>query len=125
MAQPAPEPIRRRSIPVVGAEFFAKNLRDALGASGEQGHEVHRHGVLIFEDENAYDRYAVRVELDGRPIGYLPRPNAIALRDLAQRQTPPGTNMARAIRALLHIRALDGKLDGASSDMMGIQVELD
>ncbi len=53
--------------------------------------------TLVLEDNNRYDKNAVRVEIDGRTIGYLSRATAPLFREqLAQQGHPHATCSCRA-----------------------------
>ena len=39
------------------------------------------HAVLVLEDDNRHDANAVRVDIDGRKVGYLSRAGALAFRE--------------------------------------------
>lgn len=58
---------------VVGEASYQENLRTIVGNTKD---EVHIHGLnaqLTHEPDNAYDRNAVKVEINGLLVGYLPR----------------------------------------------------
>ncbi len=81
---------------------------------------VHKHGkvnldaVLILEDENPYDHNAVRVEMDGKIIGYLSREVAPIYREqLRLAGWPQAKGMCRA------------KIFGGTSDRPSFGVWLD
>jgi hypothetical protein len=61
---------------VVGESHYQDALMRVSGAppSGDHGFECF--AELIPEPENAHDKFAVRVEVQGEPVGYLPRGSA-------------------------------------------------
>jgi len=60
----------RESVNVAGESHYQDALR-AIAGEGEVRHDTEAH--LIPEPENEYDPNAVRVEIDGSKVGYLPR----------------------------------------------------
>lgn len=63
-------------VKVVGESFYQAAIIEATGApaTGECRYEVL--ACLVPEPTNPHDRWAVRVEIDGRHVGYLPRGSA-------------------------------------------------
>ena len=60
-------------VPVVGESHFQDALQLAYRKNGGSGHDIKVSAALVPEDDNAYDPNAVRVEIDSRGVGYLPR----------------------------------------------------
>lgn len=58
---------------VVGERSYQDNLRAICGPRTEDGYDLSKVAVLILEDDNPYDSHAVRVAIDDRTVGYLPR----------------------------------------------------
>ena len=79
------------SVNVAGESHYQDALR-AIAGAGEVRHETEAR--LIREPENEYDPNAIRVEIDGRKVGYLPRDLAPAwgprLDELASRRRVGG-----------------------------------
>ena len=79
------------SVNVAGESHYQEALRSIAG-TGDVRHEAEAH--LIPEPENEYDPNAVRVEIDGLKVGYLPRDLAPAwgprLAELASRRRVGG-----------------------------------
>ena len=79
------------SVNVAGESHYQEALRAIVGA-GEVRFETEAH--LVPEPENEYDPNAVRVEIDGHKVGYLPRDLAPAwgprLAELATRRRVGG-----------------------------------
>jgi hypothetical protein len=72
---------------IVGEGSYQPALRAIAGRKTEEGVEHHCTAVLILEDSNPYDDKAVRVDIDGRTVGYLSRKHARQYR----KQVPVGT----------------------------------
>jgi hypothetical protein len=66
---------------VVGESHYQAALEAICGGRTEDGaDDKPRIAYLILEDGNPYDPEAVRVEIDGRHVGHLSRPDARAFR---------------------------------------------
>jgi len=83
------------SVNVAGESHYQEALR-AIAGPGEVRMDTEAH--LIPEPENDYDPNAVRVEIDGHKVGYLPRDLAPAwgprLAELADRRRVGGCEAA-------------------------------
>ncbi len=64
---------------VVGESHYQPALRAVVGTRDVQGFEkaMTTTAALIAEPDNKYDRNAVRVDIDGRPVGHLAREDAV------------------------------------------------
>jgi len=61
-------------VDIVGESFYHNNLLYlALGKKGPDGVEIDCEAHLIPDPDNPYDANAVRVEIDGKKVGHLPR----------------------------------------------------
>ncbi|MFZ2736649.1 MAG: HIRAN domain-containing protein [Burkholderiaceae bacterium] len=60
-------------IDVVGESFYQGNLEALCGGKTKDGVEKQFVADLIPEDDNEHDKNAVRVDINGRTVGYLPR----------------------------------------------------
>lgn len=61
----------RFAIDVVGESNYQDNLEAICGPKTRHGVDKNFHARLIPEDDNPYDNLAVRVEIDGKTVGYL------------------------------------------------------
>lgn len=61
---------------VVGESRYQHALEAIVGGRGERGAQHKCHAVLRPEPDNPHDPNAVRVEVDGALVGYLPRDTA-------------------------------------------------
>lgn len=61
---------------VVGESHYQADLEAIAGGKSEEAVELEKWAHLIPEPENAYDRNAVAVYIEGRKVGYLPRVDA-------------------------------------------------
>lgn len=96
-AEKAPEP-RLRPVPlkggfhveVVGESNYQDALEQACGGRTSDSAEYDCTAVLRAEPANPYDPDAIRVEIDGRLVGYLNRHAAKAFRPVAERLAAQG-----------------------------------
>lgn len=66
---------------IVGESFYQDNLEAICGPRNERGENREAVASLILEDENKFDRNnAVRVEIEGKQVGYLSKKVARAYR---------------------------------------------
>ena len=61
---------------VVGESKYQSNLLKLAGRKTPEGVEKFATAALVFENENPYDREAVRVDIQGLTVGYLPKESA-------------------------------------------------
>lgn len=66
-------------LPVVGESHYRDNLRKIAGPGGTTGVNVNVTARLIAEPKNPHDPNAVRVDVNGRTVGYLGRDDAAEL----------------------------------------------
>lgn len=71
-----PPPTGDFAVPVVGESHYQRDIERICGGRTEAGVEHPCEAFLIPEHDNRYDRHAVRVEVEGRKVGYLARPDA-------------------------------------------------
>lgn len=64
------------ALPVGGESHYQRELEAICGPRSEYGEYRILRAQLILDDDNRYDGDAVRVEIDGRPVGYLSREHA-------------------------------------------------
>jgi hypothetical protein len=74
------------AIPVVGESHYQDTIEEVCGGRTPEGADRECEAELIPEDDNRYDANAVRVEIDGRTVGYLARPDAVDYRRLHRRR---------------------------------------
>lgn len=67
----------RFDLEVVGESHYQPALR-AIAGRGEVRHQCTAH--LVMDDDNPYDAKAVRVDIEGKPVGHLSRDDARAYR---------------------------------------------
>lgn len=61
---------------IVGESNYQDALKSMAGNHGDRSPNKESKAVLIPEDDNRYDRNAIRVAIDGRTVGYLSRDDA-------------------------------------------------
>lgn len=77
--KPAPPRVvsgRTFSVDVVGESHYQGNLEVICGGRTEDGADKNVEATLILEDENPFDPNAVRVDIEGKTVGYLSRETA-------------------------------------------------
>lgn len=65
---------------VVGEAKYQRNLLQLAGGKTPDGVEKFATAELVLEDDNPYDSSAVRVDIQGLTVGYLPKESARAWR---------------------------------------------
>jgi len=98
------------SVNVAGESHYQEALR-AVAGDGEVRQRTEAH--LIPEPENEYDPNAVRVEIDGRKVGYLPR-------DLAPAWGPRLAELAGRRR----VGACEATIVGPADGTLGVFLRL-
>lgn len=63
---------------VAGESHCQEALRELTGAGPDEEVRQDAEAVLVPEPDNPHDPNAVRVEIDGHLVGYLPRAEAVA-----------------------------------------------
>lgn len=66
---------------IVGEASFQDNLLAICGRKTKNGHNKKTIAYLILEDTNPVDKNAVRIDAEGKTVGYLSRAVAIKYRD--------------------------------------------
>ena len=64
----------------VGESHYQAALEAISGPRSGEGVDVEVEACVLLENTNPYDPQAVRVDVDGRTVGYLSRPDARAYR---------------------------------------------
>lgn len=68
------------AIPIVGESYYQENLAAICGPRKAKGEKRTVEARLIFEDNNPKDKNAIRVEIEGKHVGYLSRELAVQYR---------------------------------------------
>lgn len=68
------------SAEVVGESHYQDALERIVGGRTKDGAEHYCVAHLVLEEKNPHDANAVRVEIDGMQVGYLPRRYAVSYR---------------------------------------------
>jgi hypothetical protein len=76
---------------VVGESQYQAILEQICGGRTELSVQFACRAQLVREDTNPYDRNAIRVVVDGKTVGYLQKPDAVAYRQFLNRR---GTSSA-------------------------------
>jgi hypothetical protein len=56
---------------IVGESNYTKNLKNLCGGYSKDGSHINEKAVLHYENNNAYDKQAIRVDINGKTVGYL------------------------------------------------------
>lgn len=68
---------------VTGESFYQDNLESICGERNERGENKEVIASLILEDDNKFDKgNAVRIEIEGKQVGYLSKKVARAYREI-------------------------------------------
>ena len=74
---------------VVGESNYQHMLEHICGGRSEDGVNKEVQATLILEDDNPHDNKAVRVDVTGYTVGYLPRADARSYRNKLKRAGHP------------------------------------
>jgi len=75
---------------VVGTSRHQDYLSKLCGGLTEEGHQLQVEAILVHENDNPYDANAVRIEIQRKPVGYLPRELAAMFRKQLAADGYPG-----------------------------------
>jgi hypothetical protein len=67
-------------IEVVGESHYQPALTSICGGRSEKSVKKHVQATLVLEDENPHDSQAVRIDVNDKTVGYLPRHSACEYR---------------------------------------------
>ncbi|QHO76287.1 hypothetical protein ACH79_30470 [Bradyrhizobium sp. CCBAU 051011] len=101
-------------VPVVGESRYQDVLQMLYRKNGGSGHDIKVSAALVPENDNAADPNAVRVEIESRGVGYLPREMALEYR--AALGESSGQCSAKIVGGF--------ELDGGSSAHFGVKLNL-
>lgn len=104
---------------VVGESHYQPALDKICGGRCEDGVNQHASATLVLEDDNRYDKNAVRVEISNTTVGYLAREDARLYR---KRLRDKGNKAPRTCRAVIR-----GGWDRGGDDQgyFGVRLDLD
>lgn len=71
-------------VDVAGESFYEESFAALCGERTIEGIRIEVRAQLILEDENPHDKRAVRVTIQGHPVGHLSRDDARAFRRLVR-----------------------------------------
>lgn len=97
---------------IVGEQSYQANLRKIAGPKQERSKYVEVMARVVSEPFNAYDKNAVKIEINGLIVGYLSRDDAKLLAGKVINQTVP---------ALINGGWLDDNSEGSYGVKLGIQ----
>jgi hypothetical protein len=67
-------------IEVVGESHYQPAPKSICGRRTRDGAQKYVQATLLLEDQNAHDSQAVRIDVEGKTVGYLPRDTARSYR---------------------------------------------
>lgn len=65
---------------VAGESFYPDAFAALVGSRREEGVQIEARARLTLQDDNAHDKHAVMVSIDGHQVGHLSREHARAFR---------------------------------------------
>jgi len=68
------------AVNVAGESFYPESFTALCGPRMEDGVNIETRAQLDLQDDNPHDKHAVRVSIQGHPVGYLSREHARAFR---------------------------------------------
>lgn len=75
---------------IVGEAQYQDNLAQIAGGKTEDGHEFECRAVLCLEPSNPYDSNAIRVDINGLTVGYIPRDYAPGMSSIIRSRAGSG-----------------------------------
>src|SRR5262245_21483756 len=80
------------ALPVVGESHYQEAIEAICGPRSDEGEDRRVDARLVLENDNPYDSMAVRVDIQGRTVGYLSREHARQYRKQLERAGHPSTD---------------------------------
>ncbi|WP_447502044.1 hypothetical protein [Acinetobacter pittii] len=99
-------------VDIVGEQSYQANLRKIAGPKQERSKYVEVMARVVSEPFNAYDKNAVKIEINGLTVGYLSRDDAKLL---------AGKVINKTVPALINGGWLDNDSEGSYGVKLGIQ----
>ncbi|WP_290015472.1 hypothetical protein [Acinetobacter pittii] len=99
-------------VDIVGEQSYQANLRKIAGPKQEKSKYVEVMARVVSEPFNAYDKNAVKIEINGLTVGYLSRDDAKLL---------VGKVINKNVPALINGGWLDNDSEGSYGVKLGIQ----
>jgi hypothetical protein len=82
------------NLKVVGTSNYQSALEKICGGKTDEAQELEVRAILIHEEDNPHDKKAIRVDIDGRTVGYLSRNDAREYRKQLSDLGQPGITAA-------------------------------
>ncbi|PPC04345.1 hypothetical protein SOI76_12015 [Acinetobacter pittii] len=99
-------------VDIVGEQSYQANLRKIAGPKQEKSKYVEVMARVVSEPFNAYDKNAVKIEINGLTVGYLSRDDAKLL---------AGKVINKTVPALINGGWLNSDSEGSYGVKLGIQ----
>lgn len=74
---------------IVGESNYQRELDRIAGGKTEKGHEIETTAEIVLDDGNPHNKKAVRIDIDGKTVGYLSRKDAPKYRKWLKNQDAP------------------------------------
>lgn len=68
------------AVNVAGESFYPESFAALCGSRSTESVNIEKRARLMLQDDNPHDKLAVRVTIDGYPVGHLSREHARAFR---------------------------------------------
>ena len=78
------------SVDIVGESKYQSALETICGGRTDESQEKIVVATLVHEDDNPYDNKAIRVDIEGKTVGYLSREHARQYRKIIKEAGYPG-----------------------------------
>lgn len=108
------------NLEIVGESRYQQALEQLAGGRQDGGVQVQCTAALVLEDSNPHDAKAVRVDIEGRTVGYLTRRNA---RDLRAQMARIGVTSTRLTTPALIVGGWTAR-EGEDPGYFGVKLDL-
>jgi hypothetical protein len=105
---------RNFAVKIVGESYYVANLRELCGPAEDHMRQFAKTAILTLENDNPYNRNAVRVDVDGLTVGHLSRDHARRFRGAYASRT---TEQVPCAALLISLR-------GSAASDYGVRLDL-
>jgi hypothetical protein len=86
---------------IVGESHYQAALEAICGPRKEDGEQKQVIAFLILEDSNPYDKFAVRIDIEGKTVGYMSKQSARSFRRQVEKANIPDNGLDLACYAMI------------------------
>jgi hypothetical protein len=79
---------------VVGESFYQKHLKKICGGISKEKRGVNAIATVHYEDDNEHDKKAIRIDIKGKTVGYLPKADARRYRKKVEKLDQKGITLS-------------------------------